>query len=403
MPWKETSVMKLRREFVLRALEPGRNMSALCREYGISREKGYKWLERFEEEGVAGLQDRSRRPRTHPLAISVAAALDIVRLRLIHPHWGPKKLRALLIRAQESGEVPSASTIGRVLAFTHLSEGKGRGRPRRVWPQESTSLTVTAPNDLWTMDFKGWWRMGNGRRCEPFTCRDAFSRYILMLRPVRSLRHDVVRELCEELFERYGQPQEIRSDNGSPFASTSSPYGLTRLSAWWRLLSIHSQRIEPGHPEQNGSHERMHGDLAREVEIFPHDNAEQERARLEQWRVEYNETRPHEALGMKTPSQLFRVSSRRYRGPNPLWPYPSSFDQRKVSHNGVIYIAKRPIFLTEALQGLQVGLERTGLDTVRVWFCDLCLGDLDIRSGTPLRPPASALSQNESNNLSPMF
>jgi putative transposase len=312
MPWKETPVIKLRKEFVFRALEPGRNLSALCREYRISREKGYKWLRRFQAEGLPGLQDRSRRPRGHPLAMSIDVALELVRLRLQHPHWGPKKLRELMIRAHGKEGVPSVTTIGRVLQKACLSETKGRGRPRRIWTPEPSPAEAAAPNDLWTVDFKGWWRMGDGRRCEPFGCRDAFSRYILMLRPVKSLRTAVIWELFEEIFARYGLPGAIRSDSGSPFASPTSPYGLTRLSAWWRLLGIRLDRIAPGHPEQNGSHERMNLDLARELEIAPQSGLPEEQERLETWRMEYNQTRPHEALGMKTPAELYEPSRRRY-------------------------------------------------------------------------------------------
>jgi len=399
MPWKETRVEHLRIEFVLRALEAEANHSGLCREYGISRRTGYKWLDRYRAQGVLGLSDASRRPLRQPLALTVEQVLAIVRLRQAHPFWGPKKLHALLQR--QGVAAPAPSTIARVLARAQLTDAKGRGRPPRVWPAMASLVAAPEPNDLWTVDFKGWWRTGDRQRCEPFTARDAFSRYLLALQPVRHTDTLHLQALFTGLFERYGLPRRIRSDSGSPFASPQSPYGLTRLSAWWRLLGIQLERIAPGHPEQNGAHERMHGDVAREIEARPAADLAEETARLEHWRCEYNLQRPHEALAMKTPAEVYRRSPRRFPATLPSWEYPWAYDRRRVSPNGSIHVANRRYFVSEAFQGLDVGLERTGVDTVRLWFCDLNLGDLDLRLGTPLQPPAVAPSPNELK-VSPM-
>ena len=314
MSWRATGVEHLRAEFVLVASEREVSKSAACREFGISRKTGYKWLRRYAELGLDGLVDRSRRPRSSPLQASGAVVVELVRLRQAHPHWGPKKLRALLLRTGiRPEEIPGLATVGRILLRAGLSEAKGRGRPRR-WEPTGPMQTAAGPNDVWTVDFKGWWRTGDRRRCEPLGIRDLYSRYILCLRPMRRRRVEDVRAVFAEVFERYGLPAVIRSDNGSPFASLTGPHGLTRLSAWWRTLGIKLDRIEPGHPEQNGGHERMHRDLAQEIEGQPAATLEEEAKRLKRWRVEYNVHRPHEALAMKTPGDVYRCSRRRPGG-----------------------------------------------------------------------------------------
>ena len=389
MGWKESSVMDERCRFVLEAKSKGANISEICRRYGVSRKTGYKWLRRHEQEGLVGLYDRSRRPRNSPLSTSAHMVVEVVRLRLYRPSWGPKKIRVLLLRRYPQTEVPSQSTIGRILWRCGLVKAKGRGRPRLWHPGDGRGV-ATAPNDLWTVDFKGWWRTRDGRRCEPLTIRDAYSRYVLETRAMESTSGKAVRRVFETVFEHYGLPRVIRSDNGSPFACTRAPAGLTRLSAWWKALGIRLDRIEPGHPEQNGAHERLHRDIRQELQPVVAGDLVRQQEMLDLWRVEYNTERPHEALGMKTPSRLYVPSPRLYTREIPEVVYPKHFDVRKVKHSGEISINGHRRFLSEALAGWPVGIESSGGHTIRLWFADLCLGETDASFRSPLRPPASA-------------
>jgi len=382
MSWKATGAQHLRAEFVLIAREPEVSTSAACRQFGISRKTGYKWLRRYAAEGLDGLADRPRRPRSSPLQVGGDLIVELVRLRRAHPHWGPKKLRTLLRRAGFGPQdLPGLATVGRILARAGLSEQKGRGRPRR-WMPDGRLDPSQGPNDVWTVDFKGWWRTGDGQRCEPLSIRDLYSRYILCLRPMRRRRTEEVRDVFAEVFERYGLPAAIRSDNGAPFASLLGPHGLTRLSAWWRTLGVKLERIEPGHPEQNGSHERMHRDLAAEIEGQPAATLAEETLRLERWRLEYNVQRPHEALGMKTPGMLYRCSPRRPVNVRP-YGYRPGFLLRRVDSDGCITLGGQRFHVSEALVQTEVALERLDETRWRVWFCDL-----EIREVTTKREAA---------------
>jgi len=393
MSWSESSVVHQRMDFVLVVREPDVNVSEACRSFGISRKTGYKWLARYESEGLPGLVDRCRRPSASPLKVSGDIVIRLLKLRDEHRYWGPKKLRARLLRdGCQPEDVPSVATIGRVLQRAGKCEPKGRGRPARALPTKPL-IVAQKPNDVWTTDFKGWWRTGDGRCCEPLGIRDLYSRYILCLRPVSRRRVEDLRRIFEEIFERYGLPQVIRSDNGSPFASLVGPHGLTRLSAWWRTLGVKLERIEPGHPEQNGGHERMHQDLAREIEAQPSATLAQEKQRLERWREEYNTARPHEALGMKMPGEVYYCSARKLKDVIP-YGYPSDYIRRTVRRDGCIQIAGRYVYVSSALEKMQVGLERLGASGWRVWFCGLAIRELDLKQGTFRRPDAVPAHKN---------
>jgi transposase InsO family protein len=379
-------------DFSLIAREPGVSMSEACRQFGISRKTGCKWLRRYEAGGLAALADRSCRPVSSPLQASGDVVVELVRLRGKHEHRGPKKLRAMLLRRGFSPEVvPSLATIGRILRRSGLSETRGRGRPPKQLPTGSLS-SAEGPNDVWTVDFKGWWLTRDGRRCEPLTIRDLYSRFLLCLRPVTRRRTEEVRAVFEEVFGRYGLPGVIRSDNGSPFASLTGPCGLTRLSAWWRTLDIKLERIDPGHPEQNGGHERMHGDLAREVQRQPAATVAEEELRLERWRVEFNIERPHEALGMKVPGEVCHPSCRKLGDVRP-YVYPLDFERRRVAKDGCILLQGQTVYLSEALSRQEVGLERLSETCRRVWFCDLAVGEIIWDGGGYTRRPAAPVCQ----------
>jgi transposase InsO family protein len=263
MPWKETDKMDQRIEFVMKSIRTG-NFRELCREYGISAKTGYKWQQRFLRYGFAGMAEESRRPHHHADELAEAVVCEMIRLKQAHPHWGPRKIRALYER-HHRGEVPSESSFKRVL------ERAGLTKPRRVRAANqagrlSQGRKAEGPNDLWSVDFKGWWKDAQGLRVEPLTVRDEYSRMLLEMKILVDSRSRSVRECFERVFERYGIPGAIRSDNGSPFASRGL-LGLSRLSAWWLALGIDLERSRPGCPQDNGAHERMHRDVRQELEL----------------------------------------------------------------------------------------------------------------------------------------
>lgn len=378
MPWQENILMAVREEFVLRALAPDVNFSELCKEYGISRKTGYKWKSRFQTEGIEGLADRSRRPQSSPLRVSGELVLAVLELRRAHPRWGAKKLRAILARKLRPTEVPSARTVSRIIARAGLVSPRRRRVPSQG-PTEAPSPEVTGPNDVWTVDFKGWWRTKNGMRAEPLTVRDAFSRYVLSAELLTSTGTEAVRRHFEGLFMRYGLPKAIQVDNGSPFGCTRSPGGLTRLSAWWVSLGIQVIRSRPAHPQDNGGHERMHLDMRFDVEDVAADDLEGQRAALERWQAEFNHVRPHESLDMKVPAELYRRSTRTHMGARKAW-YPPGFTLRQVSPKGTIKFQGRAHYVTMALVGYSVGVRPLDADTAEMRFYKVDLGTIDLRS-----------------------
>jgi len=383
MSWSVRGLKDARLEFVMIAREADASMSAACRQFGISRKTGYKWLHRYEASGLDGLVEQNRRPRSSPLQVSGDVVVALLKLHDGHDDWGPKKLRARLIRNRSCPEdsIPSLATVARLSRRLGWTEAKGRGRPRpqRALPTEPLS-DAERPNRVWTADFKGWWRTRDGQRCEPLTIRDLYSRYILCLRPMAWRNTETIRQAFVEVFRRYGLPDIIRSDNGSPFASITGPCGLTRLSAWWLSLGIKPERIAPGHPEQNGGHERMHGDIARAVQGQPAATLAEETVRLERWRVEYNNERPHEALKMRTPGDIYRCSPRRLSDVKP-YVYPAGFDRRWMQQDGSIHFRGQCVDFSEALGRMEVGLEPVSENRWRVWFRDLAVGELESRNG----------------------
>jgi transposase InsO family protein len=369
MPWKEQNVINERTEFVLKALKT-ENFRQLCREYGISAKTGYKWKERFLAYGLNGMTDESRRPNSNPEGLEEPVVCEIVRLKERHRNWGARKLRDIYARAH--GDAPSESSFKRVLARAGLVE------PRRLRKRQDTGRLFTGrraqgPNDIWTVDFKGWWYTPQGRRCEPLTVRDEFSRYVLELRSLANSKTESVRGCFERLFERYGLPQAIRSDNGVPFASVQGLLGLTRLSAWWVVLGIDLERGRRSCPQDNGAHERLHLDVSRELEA---NRLGDYQAELDQWRQVFNEQRPHEALGMRRPAEVYQARTRPYEGTPEDLAYTGML-ARRVHKLGHIWWKKQPVFLSSALQGWSIGLQPDEEDHWNVWFGRLLLGRLE--------------------------
>ena len=288
MPWPAVTMNDSRLEFVRRAQGQEASVAALCREYGISRKTGYKWLQRAREDGLRGLRERSRRPRCSPRQLGEKEACLLGKLKLAHPRWGPKKIRRLY--AQVEGSAPSLSACHRVLQKLGLVQPRRR-RIRRTGAALVTHIVARGPNDLWTVDFKGWWRALNGERCEPLTVRDGYSQYVLAAVVLPGTGGGAVKAAFVQLFTMYGLPKAIRSDNGSPFATASAPLGLSQLSAWWVSLGIDLVRGRPGCPQDNGAHERMHGDIAAEVAAHVQSDRTLQQAGLDLWRrVQRNPT-----------------------------------------------------------------------------------------------------------------
>ena len=384
--------MEERIEFGLRAVR-SENFRALCREYGITARTGYKWRERFLRCGIAGMGEESRRPGSSPGALGEREVCEIVRLKEAHRHWGPCKIRELYLRLH--GEAASASSFKRVLERAGLTERRPRRRRAREGGRLHSGRRGQAPNEVWTVDFKGWWYDEAGERCEPLTVRDEYTRYILELRAMENARSVTVGRVFERLFERYGLPQMIRSDNGSPFAATRALLGLSRLSAWWVVLGIDLERGRPGHPQDNGAHERLHRDISVELEgvVGTH-----RQAALDLWREQFNNERPHQALGMRTPGELYVPAARKYHGTPKALEY-GAMSTRKVNTCGQLRWEGGCYFLSASLAGWNVGLQRTSQGT-NVWFGRLLLGQIDPSSASFLRAdirPQKAVEMHENN------
>ena len=375
MPWKKSEPMEERTEFALRAMRT-LNFRALCQQYGISAKTGYKWRERFWRKGLAGMAEESRRPKSHSEQLPEEEVCEIVRLKLAHAAWGPRKIRELYLRRH--GEVASESTFKRVLERTGLTQKRRRRRAPEAG-RLSNGREAAALNQVWTVDFKGWWRNGD-QRCEPLTVRDEYSRYLLEVRAVEDARSETVRKSFERIFERHGLPEAIRSDNGSPFASRQGLLGLSRLSVWWVVLGIDLERGRPGHPQDNAGHERMHKDISRELEAV----GECAQDALDLWRQSFNYERPHEALGMRCPGEVYLASERKYEGTPEDLDYPKMCS-RRVSPRGLISLEGQPLFLSTSLAGWSVGLKPIAEDVMEVWFARLLLGQVDLATRNFIR------------------
>ena len=365
MPWLKVDPMDAKIMFLadwLRAAEP---FCALCQRHGISRKTGYKWVRRYRLFGQQGLQDRSRRPLHCPNRIPFTVQKAIIALRKRHRHWGPKKLQTLLGRQHPDWQLPSATSIYNILRREGLV--KPRRRRRRIAASPKPFAPVRGPNDVWSADFKGQFKTTDGTVCYPLTIMDHASRYLLECRILPGTRYRQSRDVFQNLFERKGLPTRIRTDNGVPFASIGVG-GLSRLSAWWIRLGILPERIEPGKPQQNGRHERMHRTLKKEA-IYPKaSSANVQQKRFDAFRDMYNKLRPHEALGQKTPSSVYRRSGKRMPKKLPKISYPWAFKTARVNQNGTIWINGHNLYLGYLLQGQSVGLDEIDYDLWDVYF-----------------------------------
>jgi transposase InsO family protein len=377
MPWKTTNMKDVRKEFALKALAAGANLSALCLEYGVTRKTGREWRERARLEGINRLAERSRRPLSSPQQLAEAVVCQLVKLKLAYPNWGPEKIRDVYFHAQ--GVRLGVSSCHRVLKAAGLVQARKR-RVRREPTLVVGAVVPRAPNDVWTVDFKGWWRMGDGRRCEPLTVRDAFSKYVLAAYMAPNTRAATIGEEFNRLFQLYGLPKVIKSDNGSPFACTLVPQGLSRLSAHWVALGIELEHSRPAHPQDNGAHERMHKDLQDEVAVHIQVDARTQQAALDLWRREYNEIRPHQMLQGRRPADVYHKSPRPYPAGALGLDYGAGYLTRRVICTGKISYQGSLIFITTALAGWEVGLRCVSPTQVEVWFSYLLLGTIDLQT-----------------------
>jgi transposase InsO family protein len=366
-----------RHRFIDDALSDRFTMAALCARYGVSRRVGYKWLARFEEEGRQGLRDRPRAPHHCPHRIRPELAELLCAFRREHPFWGARKLlRILAKRHRDVRDWPAASTTADLLARRGLVQRRRRRRAA-VHPGVGAPVTTT-PNDLWTADFKGEFRTGNGLYCYPLTIADQHTRFLLTCHGLLSTQTVTARPVFEQTFREYGLPRAIRTDNGVPFA-TQAIHGLSFLNVWWMRLGIQHQRILPGRPDQNGAHERMHRTLKRQaVRPVQRSCAAQQRA-FDAFRREYNTERPHEALDQDTPSSRYRASPRPYPTRLPPLEYPGHFVVKKVTTGGTFRFRRRLLHLANALVDQHIGLEETEDGIWAIHFNTVLIATLDER------------------------
>ena len=372
MPWKECRIVDDRLRFVARVLD-GEKMAPLCREFGISRKTGYKIFDRYKDCGIQGLTDRSRRPYRHANQLPLLVEKAIVALKREYPTWGAPKIRERLRRRCPEWHRPAISTVHAVLDRHGLVT---RGRRRRVRLQGTTLSQPTAPNDLWCADYKGEFMLADRRYCYPLTVTDFASRYLIACEGLSTTKEQYAFTVFERVFTEFGLPRAMRTDNGVPFASAHALYGLSKLSVWWLRLGIRLERIKPGHPEQNGRHERMHLTLKREATKPAARNVLQQQARFDTFVDRYNTERPHEALAMRVPADVYGPSARPYRGLTAL-EYPLHDWTATVTTCGRICYRGRKVNVSQVFAGQAVGVRQTGERIWLVTFMDYDLGYFD--------------------------
>jgi len=387
--------MSERKKFIDDYLSGEYSVSELCRRYGISRKTGYKWIQRYLE--GCELEDRSSRPHRSPKAVPGWIEDAIVRARKQKPRWGPRKLRDALLLANPGAELPSVSTFASIFRRNGLV--RPRRRKRSIPPYSAPLAHATAPNAVWCIDFKGHFAVG-ATRCHPLTITDAYSRYLIACVGMGRPDGDRVRRAMVQVFDEFGLPEAIRSDNGTPFAS-KGPAGLSRLSAWWCRLGIRHERIEPGKPQQNGRHERMHLTLKQETASPPRSSLRAQQRAFDRFRKEYNHDRPHEALGGDVPAHHYERSPRRL--PEPYWGrpfrYPEHFEAAQVSKLGYLSWNDRSAFVSSALAHETLGLDWLDAFRWNVYFCSLHLGTLHRKARGALRfVPNTAVTDLSATN-----
>jgi transposase InsO family protein len=383
MPWRESSVMEEKLRFVFEYQQGHRSMTELCQRYEIARETGYVWLRRYRAMGLEGLREKSRATQQHGNQTPEEIEEMVLDLREAHMSWGPRKLKRVLEREEPGRKWPAASTIGEMLKREGLVVAR---RKRYKTPAYTEPLAhADRPNRVWCADFKGWFRTGDGERIDPLTITDAHSRYLLRCQAVDKMDTERVQAIFEAAFREYGLPEAIRTDNGAPFASRALA-GLSRLAVWWMKLGIVPERIEAGHPEQNGRHERMHRTLKQETAMPAAANRRAQQRAMDKFRAEYNQVRPHEGLKMETPAAVYQVSARRFPTVVPQVEYPETMLVCTVQQKGHLRWKKHDVFVSEVLWGERIGLLPLDQHCYTVYFAQFPIARFDTRQAylTPL-------------------
>ena len=375
MPWKRSVIMDERMKFIGRLLE-GEKMTELCREFGISRKTGYKFWHRYKDIGLKGMTDRSRRPYRYANQLPLQLTKEILRIKKDKPSWGAPKIREIIRRKYPEVKTPARSTIHSILDRHNLVN---RRKKRRFKPQGTPLNMRYEPNDLWCADYKGEFMLANKQYCYPLTITDFASRFLLTCEGLENNSEKYAFSIFEQAFQRYGLPKAIRTDNGVPFSSPCALFGLSKLSVWWLRLGILIERIKPGHPQQNGRHERMHLTLKKEATKPPGENLLQQQEKFDIFIQEFNTQRPHQALGMKYPNELYRYSSRAYKGIQNL-SYPFHDRTVTVTNCGRICFKKKKISLSRALAGQDIGVKEVSDGIWLVTFMDYDLGFFDLEN-----------------------
>jgi transposase InsO family protein len=358
--------------FIVEYERDEQTMTELCNSFGISRETGYVWLRRYRHCGLAGLAELNRAAKQHPNQTDETTERGVLDLREAHMGWGPRKLKRILERDQPGRVWPATSTIGEIVKRAGLVVA--RKKRRRTEPYTAPLAHAGEANRVWCADFKGWFKAGDGSRVDPLTITDAWSRYLLRAQAVEKTDTERVRAIFEAAFREHGMPESIRTDNGPPFASPAVG-GLSRLAVWWARLGIEHERIQAGHPEQNGRHERMHRTLKQDLR--PAADWRGQQRELDRFRHDFNQVRPHEALEMNTPAGVYEPSPRLYPEQTPEVAYPDWMEVRMVKAHGHFRWKKKDIFLTEVLWGEPVGLMPIGNDLFNIYFADRLLVGFD--------------------------
>lgn len=381
MPWKECNRMDERLRFVAKLLD-GEKMSAVCREFGISRKTGYKLFNRYKDFGLRGLEDKARSPYRHPNKTPFQVEKAILQIKREHDSWGAPKIRDKLIKVLPIISTPAASTIHSILD----RHGLVKQRKRRRYKAKGTGLsTATAPNTLWCADYKGQFMLGNKQYCYPLTITDQFSRYLLACESLESVKESGAFPVFERVFKEFGLPTAIRTDNGVPFASAHALFGLSRLAVWWLRLGISIERIKPGRPQQNGRHERMHLTLKKEATKPPSYNFLQQQSRFEEFIKGYNNDRPHQSLEGRYPGEVYTPSAREFFHPEPP-EYPFHDRTIQVTQCGRICIGRRKVNFSTVFAGQYVGIREIADEIWLVSFMDYDLGffDQDVNKVEPV-------------------
>jgi len=372
MPWKNTNMEDMRLNFILSVLAKEGYFTEICSAFGISPKTGYKWLNRYNEEGKEGLKNKSRKPHNRPRDTPLKLESAIIAKKLRHPRWGPKKIRTVLIKDAPNKSWPSETTVANIL--------KRNGYVSKAYKREKLALTAPleeckTSNDVWSADFKGWWKVLDGNICQPFTLLDTHSRFLFTCQHSQSTSITSVQPILTEIFQEFGMPRRFRSDNGPPFA-TKSVGRLSRLSIWLIKLGVTPEWITPGKPQENGIHERMHRTLKEEISRTKEENLKEQDKSLAHFQYEYNFIRPHEALALETPSNVYRPSNRKWTGEikDPI--YNDTYETRIVNKRGAVSWKGIRFFTSEILYGELVGIKQRN-QVYEVYFGPVLLGRID--------------------------